>query len=407
MSPTYDAIVIGARCAGAPTAMLLARRGYRVLLLDRDRFPSDTISTHMIHPPGVAQLDRWGLLGRLVATGCPAITTYSYDFGAFSLAGRPRAAAGGGAVAYAPRRTVLDKLLVDAAVEAGAELREAFTVDQIRVEEGRVTGVRGHGRNGVSVTERGRVVIGADGRHSLVARTMQPAQYYEKPPLQCGYYTYWSNLAVDAFAVYARDRRGWGAIPTHEGLTLVVVGWPYSEFEANRRNPEKAYLDSLGQAPEFAERVRSARREEPYRGGMVSNYFRRPFGPGWALVGDAGYNKDPITAFGISDAFRDAQRCADALHQALSGARSYDETMLEYQQARDAEALPMYELTCNLATLEPPPPSFEALLGAASKHPDSQDQFASMMAGTLPVPAFFAPDNVNRLLAAAGTAGVA
>ena len=404
---TYDAIVIGARCAGAPTAMLLARRGYRVLLLDRDRFPSDTISTHMIHPPGVALLERWALLGRLVATGCPPITTYSFDFGPVAFAGHPQPAAGGGAVAYAPRRTVLDKLLVDAAAEAGAELREGFTVEQLIVDDGRVTGIRGHARGGASMVERARVVIGADGRHSLVARTMQPAQYRDQPPLQCGYYTYWSDLPADAFAIYARDRRGWGVIPTHDGLTLVVVGWPHAEFEANRRDLERAYLDSLEQDPGFAERVRGARREEPYRGGVVSSYFRTPFGPGWALVGDAGYNKDPITAFGISDAFRDAERCADALHEALSGAVPFDEAMSAYQQARDAESLPMYELTCSLATLEPPPPSFQALLGAVSKQPEARDQFASMMAGTLPVPAFFSPDNVNRLLTSAGTAGVA
>ena len=407
MSPTYDAIVIGARCAGAPTAMLLARRGYRVLLLDRDRFPSDTISTHMIHPPGVAQLRAWRLLDRLTATGCPPITTYTFDFGDFTIAGRPQPAPDGSALAYAPRRTILDQLLVDAAVEAGADFRETFTVEQLLLDEGRVTGIRGHSRGGAPVEERARVVIGADGRHSLVARTMQPAHYHDRPTLQCGYYTYWSNLPVESFAIYARDRRGWGAFPTHDGLTLLVVGWPYAEFEANRKDPEKAYLDSLAQAPEFAARVREARREEPYRGGMVSNYFRTPFGPGWALVGDAGYNKDPITAFGISDAFRDAERVAGALHDWLSGARPFNEAMSAYQQARDAESLPMYELTCNLATLDAPPPEFQALLAAVARQPAAQDQFASLMAGTLPVPAFFSPDNVNRIFASAGAAGAA
>ena len=125
----YDAIVVGARCAGSPTAMLLARKGYRVLAVDRATFPSDTISTHLIHPPGVGALKRWGLLDRVVATGCPPIDTYAFDFGPFTIAGSPESP--DSSVAYAPRRTVLDKLLVDAASEAGAEVREGFTVEEV------------------------------------------------------------------------------------------------------------------------------------------------------------------------------------------------------------------------------------------------------------------------------------
>src|SRR5262245_46200241 len=187
---TYDAIVIGARCAGAPTAMLLARKGHRVLLVDRATFPSDTVSTHLIHPPGVAALRTWGLLDRLVATGCPAIHTYAFDFGPFTISGTP--GTHDSPVAYGPRRTVLDKLLIDAAAEAGAEVREAFTVESIEIEDGRITGIRGHGKGGDSVTERARVVVGADGLHSLVARTATAEQYNDQPPLAAGYYTYWS-----------------------------------------------------------------------------------------------------------------------------------------------------------------------------------------------------------------------
>src|SRR5581483_9671671 len=153
----YDVIVVGARCAGSPTAMLLARAGYRVLAVDRATFPSDTISTHLVHPPGVAALRRWGLLDRLKATGCPPIDTYMFDFGPFAITGSPGTE--GAPVAYGPRRTVLDKLLVDAATEAGAEVREGFTVSDVVIDDGRVVGVRGHGRNGALVTERARVVV--------------------------------------------------------------------------------------------------------------------------------------------------------------------------------------------------------------------------------------------------------
>src|SRR5262249_32930566 len=151
-----DVIVVGARCAGSPTAMLLARKGYKVLVVDRATFPSDTVSTHLIHPPGVSALRRWGLLDRLGATGCPALHTYKFDFGPFVISGSPGTGENS-TVSYAPRRTVLDKLLVDAAAESGAEVREGFTVDEVVVDANRVTGIRGRG-TGNPVTEKARFV---------------------------------------------------------------------------------------------------------------------------------------------------------------------------------------------------------------------------------------------------------
>jgi len=400
MADTYDAIVVGARCGGSPTAMLLARKGYNVLLVDRDHFPSDTLSTHMIHPPGIARLQEWGLLERLVATGCPAISTYRYDFGAFAIAGRPAStsSAGGINVGYAPRRTILDKLLVDAAAEAGADVREGVTVEEVLFDGDRVTGVRARTRGGASATETTRVVVGADGRHSMVAKAVRPDQYNDKPPLECAYYTYWSNLPVDGFETYVRPHRGWGVIPTHGNTTLVVLGWPHAEFETNRKDVEANYLKSFELAPDFAARVRGARREEPFRGGAVASFFRKPFGPGWALVGDAGYTKDPVTAWGISDAFRDAELCAAALDDAFRGVRSFEEAMSQYQRTRDEHSSPMFDLTCGFAALEPPPPEMQQLLAATAAHQDAQDQFVSMMAGTFPVPSFFSPENVARIM---------
>src|SRR5437660_942979 len=186
----YDAIVVGARCAGSPTAMLLARKGYRVLVVDRATFPSDTVSTHVVHPPGVAALGRWGLMDRLTATGCPPIHTYSFDFGPFTISGSPGTK--DSPVAFCARRTVLDKLLVDAAAEAGAEIREGFTVEKLLIEDGCVAGITGRSTGGVAVAERARLVVGADGRHSVVAKTLQAEQYNERPPLLAAYYTYWS-----------------------------------------------------------------------------------------------------------------------------------------------------------------------------------------------------------------------
>lgn len=405
MAPrAYDAIVVGARCAGSATALLLARTGYRVLVVDKARFPSDTVSTHLIHPPGVAALQRWGLLDRLVATGCPPIDTYAFDFGPFTLTGAP--GTDDTPVAYAPRRTVLDKLLIDAAAEAGAELREGFTVDDVTVEDGRVTGVRGHAQGGPTVTEHARVVVGADGRHSRIARAVQPACYHEKPRLQYSYYSYWQGVPGERrFEAYIRPDRGFAAWPTNDDLTLVIAGWPYAEFQAAKHriksDVEGSVLEMLELAPAFAERVRAGRRAERFAGAAVANVLRTPAGPGWVLVGDAGYDKDFLTAQGITDAFLDAERCAAALDEALAGARSFDDATADYQAARDARVLGIYEFTTDLATLAPPPADLQHLLAAAHGNQEAMDAFARVFAGVTPPAAFFSDDNAARILAGA------
>lgn len=388
MGNAYDVIVVGARCAGSPTAMLLARKGYRVLLLDRATFPSDTVSTHIVQPLAAAALARWGLLERLVETGCPPIDTYAFDFGPVSLAGAPGTA--DAPLAYCPRRTILDRLLVDAARESGAEVREGFTVDEIVLDEGRVTGISGRSGSGAAVSERAAVVVGADGRHSLVARAVRPAQYGEKPPLLCGYYAYWSGLPMNGrFETYVRPYRGFAAAPTHEGLTLVIAGWPHAEFEENKKDLDGSYLKVLMLVPQFAERLGGAKRETRLAGATVPNFFRKPYGPGWVLVGDAGYNKDPITAQGIKDAFLDAERCAAALDEYFRGARSFEDAMADYQRTRDQQSVAMYEFTCQLATLAPPPPEMQRLFGAIQGKRDAMDGFARMNAGTISPTEFF------------------
>ena len=190
------------------------------------------------------------------------------------------------------------------------------------------------------------------------------------------------------FETYIRPQRGFAAAPTHNGLTMTVGGWPYPEFETNKKDVEGNFLKLFDLAPAFADRVRGAKREAPFAGAAVSNFFRKPYGHGWTLVGDAGYNKDPITAQGISDAFRDAETCAIALDQIFSGGRSFDDAMGEYQRARDEHVLPMYEFTCQLATLEPPPPQMQQLLGAIQGNQHAMDGFAQMNAGTISPAAF-------------------
>jgi 2-polyprenyl-6-methoxyphenol hydroxylase-like FAD-dependent oxidoreductase len=383
--------------------MLLAQKGYRVLVVDSAKFPSDTISTHLLHPPAVAALERWGLLESLKATACPAIHRYSYDVDPFFLSAAPGAKPA--EVAYCPRRTILDNLLVDAASRAGAEIRESFSVDELVVSDGRVTGIRGR-TNGKTMTESARVVIGADGRHSLVAKTVGPEQYHEKPPVQSSYFSYFSDLPTDGFAVYLRPHRGWAVIPTHDDLTLVIAGCRIAEFERYRKDIEGNFYEIFDLVPAFAERMKTAKREARFVGTPVPGYFRKPFGPGWALVGDAGYNKDFITAMGILDAFRDAELCTTALDETFTGRQPFEQAMLAYQLTRDEASLPMYEFTNQLAPLNPLTPEFHALLAAVQDDPVETARFVQVTAGVQSAREFFSEENVQRILSKRGTSRV-
>jgi 2-polyprenyl-6-methoxyphenol hydroxylase-like FAD-dependent oxidoreductase len=394
----YDAIVVGARCAGAATAMLLAGKGYDVLLVDRASFPSDTVSTHVIHPPGLTALRRWGLLDDLIATGCPWLPTYTFDFGPLVITGTP-AAADGTAGAYAPRRIVLDELLVRAAQKAGAELRERFSVTELISDRDRITGIRGHARGGMEISEYARVIIGADGVHSRVAEQANAPCYRGGPVLATAYYAYWSGVSVTGAQWTIRPGRGYGLIPTNDDLTLVLAAWPHAEVAQVKQDLQGNYLREVTAA--LGGRLDGGRQETRVVGEGVPNRFRMPYGPGWALVGDAGYAKDPVTAQGITDAFHDAELCADALDTVWRSGRGYDEALGEYQQRRDERVLPMYEFTGQLGDLAvPPPPEMGQLLGAIAGHQKAMDEFASMFAGALPVPAFFNPAHIGSLVSA-------
>jgi 2-polyprenyl-6-methoxyphenol hydroxylase-like FAD-dependent oxidoreductase len=398
----YDAIVVGARCAGSPTAMLLARKGYRVLLLDKARFPSDTLSVHYIHQPGVASLQRWGLLERVVASNCPPVRRQRVDFGPIVLDAAPPPI-DGVADAYAPRRTVLDTLLVEAAAAVGAEVRERFTVDDLVMDGERVTGVRGHAAGGAMVSETARIVIGADGLHSRVARRVEATAYDVQPVSTCAYYAYWTDVPVQGAELYARPERMILAGPTNDGRTMVIVYWPLAAFPEVRTDIERHFLAALDLAPGLAERVRGGTRCEPFRGTAdLPNFYRRPHGPGWALVGDAGYHKDPITAQGITDAFRDAELLVTALDDGWAGRRPLAEALTAYEQSRNETTRPLYELTGQFAALQPPPAEMQQLLGALRDDQAQADRFIGTVAGTVPIAEFFAPENIERIMA--GTA---
>ena len=393
----HDAIVVGARAAGSPTAMLLARRGHRVLVVDRAEFPSDTLSTHYIHQPGIASLARWGLLEQLVATGCPPAWGLTFDVGPFALTGAPPPAEGV-AVAYAPRRTLLDELLLDAAAAAGAEVRTRFAVDELVFEGGAVVGIRGR-VGGRSVTERARIVVGADGRNSFVARAVKAPVHDERPGRTCVYYSYWSGAQGAVAELYPRDGRMIISGPTNDGLQIVIAYWPRREFHAVRADVERSFLDAVSLAPPLAERLAAGERADRFYGtGEVPFYYRKPFGPGWALVGDAGYHKDPITAEGITDAFRDAELLANALDQGLGGGRPLEHALADYERIRNESTRSLYEFTYELASLSPPSREQLALFEALRTNEEQTSRFFGTIAGTVPVGDFFAPENIGRVM---------
>jgi 2-polyprenyl-6-methoxyphenol hydroxylase-like FAD-dependent oxidoreductase len=402
----YDTIIVGARCAGASTAMLLARRGFKVLLVDKAAFPSDTISTHILWPHGADILRHWGLLDQLAATGVPSICRrMTFDVGPFALHGTiPDANDGMGG--FCPRRTVLDSLLLRAAAECGVDVRESFTVDDVLVENDAVVGIRGHEQRRRAIEERGRVTVGADGVHSFVARAVRAPEYNTRPVAACAYYSYFSGVEQDDIELYVRDGFAFGGAPTNDGLHLVMVNWPTQMFPAVRADIEGHVRRALEAAPDFAARVRKGRREEMWYGTAgVPGYFRKPYGNGWALAGDAGYNRDPITAQGISDAFIDAEGLARVLATYLSGQGNFDELLAAHESSRNQRVQPMYEFTTRLAALEPPPPEMQALFGALRGNVDATNAFLSAITGAIPLSDVFAPANVARIMAAAHLRG--
>jgi flavin-dependent dehydrogenase len=399
----YGAIVVGARCAGAPTAMLLARAGHRVLLVDRSGFPSDRHQGHFIHRQGPGLLRKWGLLERVVATGCPPVTTCTTDFGDCVVTARD-VALDGVAWGYGPRRTHLDQVLVDEAVKAGVEFRPNFVVHGYLSDDGRVSGIRGrdsHGR--ATFDERARITIGADGRNSALARLVNPATYEETPPLTCWYFSYWSGVPNDGFEMYLRPRRVIFSFATHDGLFAIFVAWPIEEFGAVKADPERQFLQVLDLVPHLAGRVRAGKREERFRGTAdLPNFFRRPFGPGWALVGDAGCHKDPFMALGICDAFRDADLLAAAIDEGLSGSRPLESTLAEFEEIRNHAAREEYRQNVAAARFQPLPPEVKMLRRAVAGNAEEARRWVMAREGMIPPGEFFAPENIARLIHNAG-----
>jgi flavin-dependent dehydrogenase len=386
--------------------MLLARKGYRVLLVDRARFPSDIPHGHFIHQGGPLRLRRWGLLDAITARNCPGTDSCSVDLGDFPLESSG-VQLDGVPFGYGPRRKVLDQVLIDAAVNAGAELRESIAVEGFLTEGARIDGIRARDRAGNVFTERATMTIGADGRSSRLARIVNAPAYDTAPTLMCYCFSYWSGVPERGLNVIVRRNRVFFAFPTNDGLFAVFLGAPISEFPDMSADRERYFEESLALVPHFADKLRNGRREERFSGaGDLPNFFRKPFGPGWALVGDAGHHKDPYLALGVSDAFRDAEFLSDALDNALSGRCAFEAAGLDYERRRNEAAAPGYRENLLLAQFPPVPPEQLELRAALRTQPEATRHFFMARQGLLPRESFFNLENLGRVRGNARTSAV-
>lgn len=358
---TCDVLVIGARAAGAATAMLLAERGLEVLLVDRGEYGTDTLSTHALMRGAVLQLRRWGLLHRVEASATPPVrrTAFHYGDNVVDIALEP---SHGVDALYAPRRTVLDPILVDAAEAAGATVRfRTGLVDLVRDARGRVSGAVLKGPSGAAYAVAADRVIGADGAGSTVARLAAAPFEHRAVHATAVIYGYWSGLEARGYHWHYRPGTSAGVIPTTGGETCVFAAMPPARLKGGA--DPALYHEVLAEcAPDLAAMLEGARLESrlvAFAGRP--GFLRRAHGPGWALVGDAGYFKDPITAHGLTDALRDAELLAQAVATGTEAALQYFATL------RRAFSLPLLEVTDQIAAFDWDLEQLQALHLAASR----------------------------------------
>jgi len=394
----YDVIVVGTRVAGAATAMLLARRGLRVLAVDRASFPSDTLSTHQLQVPGVARLQRWGLLDEIVTAGTPATRHATFHSAGVAIRGRMPNVEGVDAL-YSPRRTLLDHVLVRAAERAGAELRSRFVVNQLLFDGDRVAGIAGRSKGGAAIEERAPLVIGADGKNSLVASAVRASTRLERASMTAPSYTYWEGVDLAGGEVHAFGGVAAGAWPTKDGLTMTSVAPPPAGLSSSPDQRLASTLKMLDRCGELGERVRAGRQAERLRSTTdVPNRIRQAMGAGWVLVGDARAVIDPISAQGMTQALRDAELVSDTIVAGLGGSRPLEHALVSYERRRNAELMPMFKFTVGLARLRAPQAFDRALFEAIAGSQAHADRFMAVLSGTLSPEALFNPLSLIQIL---------
>lgn len=381
----HDALVVGGRCAGAATALLLARAGHDVRVVERAAFPSDALSTHALSRGGVVLLARWGLLDAVLGSGAPPVRRVSFHAGREVVVRRVRDRAGVDLL-VAPRRHVLDPILLGAAAAAGATVEvEATVVDLLTDRRGRAYGAVVRGRDGCEREVRARVVVGADGVRSRVARIVGARVVDERPSPSATCYAYVAGLDAAGFEYHLAERRFAGVFPTHGGEANVWLCAPAADAALATGDRAGAFLGLLAQAsPSLARRVAAAGITSPVRcAARLPNHVREAAGPGWALAGDAACHRDPITGHGITDAFRDAELLAGHLHPALRAGVPVDAALAAYDAERRRALQPVFDVTCRLAA-HPPVDAFRALQRGLAELLDAEAAWLAARAGAPP-----------------------
>jgi flavin-dependent dehydrogenase len=373
----WDVLVVGARCAGAAAALRFARAGHRVLVLDKGRLGSETLSTHVLVPPAIARLDALDLLAEARATGAPPVGTFLVEFhgAAYPIPSE----------LLCVRRTSLDPILVRAAMDAGGTVRHGVTVDTLLWEDGRVVGVRGRDRAGGTIEERARLVVGADGRHSLVARQVHAREYNVLHCTSGVVYAYFRGIGPtvkgsDVLQFASGPRCEVLCCPCDGGLHVVLLIVGRDEFAHLSLRQPALFEDRLRTIPTFAPRLAGAERVGRLHPGSpreLRGYFRQPYGAGWALAGDAGYYAHPASANGIADALRSAEILHALVEQAWATGRPAEACLEEYQRTRDAENLKAFQFSYRLSSVNPfdDPEVAAAFTGGAAAREQAQGRY--------------------------------
>jgi flavin-dependent dehydrogenase len=396
---SFDVVVIGSGVAGAPTAMLLARSGHKVLLIDRHIFPRDSLSTHFIWPRGVSYLNRWGL-SKPIFDQTPHFTTLEMNVEGISLKGsvpsvhletRFRQLHGdsrGVTNTYCgPRRHFLDQFLQDEARRAGAEVRDGTSFIEPIMEGGAVTGVLTEDPTGKPIAIRARLVIGADGMHSTFAKKIgaRVTQSWELSTF--AYWGYFSGIKKDGLAFYRKGRMGMAIFPTSGGTHMVLVYGPTGWWSDFRKDAESNFHKTIAFCdPEIGELVLAGKREEPFKAcGHMPAFHHELWGPGWVLVGDAGSFKDQVTAIGITHAFRDAELVTQFIHKAFAGEMTMDSALANYTSVRSADYVDYFNLVCQLAEMNVYSKAEIEFFYSIHKDQTRVDELISQFGDTLPL----------------------
>ncbi len=405
----YDAIIVGARAAGAVMAALMAQQNFRVLLVDRVTFPKTTLSCPLTFGNTFDVLKRIGVLEKIEAIGAPKLRLYQTQIGSVRLHGRMLPYAGFD-YAYQIRRELYDEVIFKHVAQMpNVETRLGFNVTDLIWENERVVGVRGREGGGDEIEIRADAVIGADGIFSTIAEKVNAKKYNVIAGHTCIYFAYYENVkpAADeptATIYYDADEHfAFVTANSDSDLTVISISLPASQFERVRQNYENVHFEYAQKIPAMVERMCGAKRLSPVYGvSPRDSFYREPFGNGWVLIGDAAYYKDPLPGQGIHDALRSAELATRAFMEYRAqgkGARAWNDAFSIYHKTRDRETKAMYELTDFYADLERArTPQEMDFFRAIAEQPKWSNIYVSMFNGVTSVEWFRRFDTVMRIL---------